>query len=310
MTVCVAAICGTGAAFGASDRMLTAGDVKFEPTQGKIWYLTNSIAAMIAGDSAIQTEILQGVYKDLMARIKAEPGNWWMVKDVAELYSHYYRELRTKRTERAILSPLGLNANTFISRQREMADSLVKYVATELINFQAPDVATIFVGADPEGVHIYVTQNADIECFDNVGFAAIGVGRWHASSQFMFAQHDKLKPFPETLLLTYAAKKRAEVSPGVGQGTDMFTVGPAVGSLTAIVPDVVNELEKMYQATRSREKRASSKANREVNKYVENLIRAATAQEQEVKPKDGAGNPPSDDKENVRDGAKEGQPEN
>lgn len=60
MTVCVAAISqsstGTGLMItGASDRMLTAGDIEFEPEQSKIQPLTNSIALMLAGDSAHTT---------------------------------------------------------------------------------------------------------------------------------------------------------------------------------------------------------------------------------------------------------------
>jgi hypothetical protein len=123
----------------------------------------------------------------------------------------------------------------------------------------------------------------------------------------MFAQHDRSKPFPETLLLTYAAKKRAEVSPGVGEGTDMFTIGPGLGSFVNIFPRVVEELEKMYQTARARERRASLKANKEVNTYVQNLLRAATPKEQEAKPKDSGGNLPADQKA-LRSAHEEGEP--
>lgn len=299
VTVCVAAICNTGAVLGASDRMLTAGDVEFEPSQSKVRVLTSSIAVMVAGDSSLQSEILQEVMKDINARIQSDPSNWWLVKDAAELYCRYYNEVRGKRTERAILAPLGLDRNTFISRQNEMSDALVRQVATELINFSMPDVAVIFAGTDPVGTHIYVCQGGNVECMDSVGFASIGIGRWHANSQFMFAQHDRSKSFPETLLLTYAAKKRAEVSPGVGKGTDMFTIGPDLGSYVQVHADVVTELKRMYQTRIASEKRASTKANRDVNSYVENLIRAATPKEQEAKPSDGGGSPPAD-RENLR----------
>lgn len=189
-----------------------------------------------------------------------------------------------------------------------MSVVLVRQLATELINFSMPKLETILTGVDPEGTHLYVVDGSDVECLDRVGFAAIGIGKWHANSQFMFAGHDRSKPFPETLLLTYAAKKRAEVSPGVGEGTDMFTIGPSLGSYFVISPEILGNLERMYQATRSRERKASVKANTEVNTYVQNLIGAATAQSQEVKPKDSGGNPPAD-QENVRDGTQEGQPE-
>jgi len=274
--------------------MLTAGDVEFEPAQSKVWEFTSSVAALFAGDAALQAEVLQLVDRDVKARVQAEPNNWWLVKDIAALYSRYYGEIRIKKSATMLLSPLGLDHNTFFTRQREMSESLVRQLATEMINFSMPTVGTIFVGIDPEGAHIYIAHGADVECADNVGFAAIGIGRWHANSQFMFAQHNRSRPFPETLLLTYAAKKRAEVSPGVGEGTDVFMIGPALGSYAKVYPHVVASLEKMYKANRARERRASLKANKEVNEYVGNLIRAATPKEEQP-PQAAGGDAPTDE---------------
>ena len=60
-------------------------------------------------------------------------------------------------------------------------------------------------------------NGARVACYDMIGFAAIGIGGWHAQSRFMFAKHTRRSPQPETLLLTYSAKKQAEVAPGVGK---------------------------------------------------------------------------------------------
>jgi hypothetical protein len=48
---------------GMSDRMLTAGDVQFQPPSSKIWALTNSITMMAAGDIGTQSEIHTEVMK-------------------------------------------------------------------------------------------------------------------------------------------------------------------------------------------------------------------------------------------------------
>jgi hypothetical protein len=306
VTVCVAAIANNNTVFGASDRMLTAGDIQFEPIQPKILSLSNSICAMTAGDSSLQAEILQMVFADMGERIRREPANWWRVKDVAGLYSRHYDEARLKRSERTILSPLGLSHASFTQNQQTMSESLVRMLATELINFSLPPVATIFAGVDTTGIHLYVVEGGDVSCMDTVGFAAIGAGRWHANSQFMFAQHDRTKPGPETLLLTYHAKKRAEVAPGVGAGTDMFIMGPQLGSHTPIPPDAIADLEKMYKARLGRERRASTRANQEVNQYVENLSRAQTPPAQEAAPTDAGGNP-SPNQGELRDGTQEGE---
>jgi hypothetical protein len=307
VTVCVAALCEGGNIFGASDRMLTAGDVEFEPDAGKIRELTSSIALMTAGDSSLQTEIIARVSVVVGARIEAEPQNWWLVKDVADLYARHYGAVKRERSERSILSPVGLTHDGFISRQGQMADSFIRNLTTELVNFSMPSVATIVTGSDMEGEHIYVVTDGDVECLDSVGFAAIGIGRWHANSQFMFAGHDRLKPIPETLLLTYAAKRRAEVSPGVGQGTDMFTIGARLGSYVRISPKIVEDLGKIYKRIRAASQRAIEKGNQEVRKYVEeDLARPQTPRKQEATPSDRGGTPSSDPKE-LRDGTEAGK---
>jgi hypothetical protein len=306
VTVCVAALCDGGNVFGASDRMLTASDVQFEPDTGKIRELTNSIALMTAGDSSLQTEIIFRVSADVGSRISSDPQNWWLVKDVADVYAKHYGAIRRERSERSILSPLGLTHDTFISRQGGMADSFIRNISTELINFPMPSVATIVAGSDMVGEHIYVVTDGDVECLDSVGFAAIGIGRWHANSQFMFAGHDRSKPVPETLLLTYAAKRRAEVSPGVGEGTDMFTIGSRLGSYVRINPQIVDDLGKIYKRIRGASQKAIEKGNQEVRKYVEDLVGTQTPQEQEATPT-SRGGAPSLDQKGVRDGAQEGE---
>lgn len=86
VTVCIAAIGEQNNLFLASDRMVTTGDIEFEPQQPKIYQLSTSIAVMTAGDIALQTEILQGVYAKVRARIETEPKNWWNLADVTDLY--------------------------------------------------------------------------------------------------------------------------------------------------------------------------------------------------------------------------------
>jgi hypothetical protein len=126
MTVCVAAICDANTTIlGAADRMITAGDVQFEPPDIKIAGLTSSLAVMTAGDSALHAEILQNVRTEIKERILYDPDEWLNIKDVADMYTRYYNETRTKRAERAILAPLGLDTDSFIRRQQEMSSDFV-----------------------------------------------------------------------------------------------------------------------------------------------------------------------------------------
>lgn len=286
VTVCVAAICQNGAILGAADRMLTGGDIEFEPPQAKIQILTNSIAGMVAGDSALQAEIIRELRLEIDRRVAADPKQWLSVSDVASWYSEFSRQARGRRIERAILSPLGLNRETFISRQRELNPELLSKLATEMLTFEAAKTQMIVAGLDTEGPHIYIVSDGDVSCQDGVGFAAIGAGYWHADSQFMFARHTSWKPLPETLLLTYAAKKRAEVAPGVGRATDMFSIGPTLGSFMAIPRDLVNHLDVIYRRTRTESAEIVTRANREVTAYVKQVVAEAeaSAKEQEATP--------------------------
>lgn len=280
MTVCIAAICDNSMLIGASDRMVTSGDIQFEPQRTKIISLTSSIVVMTAGDVAIQTEALQEVSAVIEQRVRDEPQNWWMVRDVAFLYRDAYNRARLRRAENKVLAPLGLNSETFLLRQQQIEPGLLRQLAVDLKNFYAPSASAIFAGVDYNGPHIYDALNSDITCRDLIGFSAIGAGDWHANSQFMFAGHTRTKPFPETLLLTYAAKKHAEVAPGVGEATDMFLIGPNLGTYLAVGDHVLTNLARIYRDNRKQLQRVAQRAERAVNIYVNELLSAAVVREQ------------------------------
>jgi len=277
VTVCIAAR-SVAMIIAASDRMLTSGDIQFEPSAGmKLTQLTNSIFAMTSGDSLLQTEIAIRVGAEVYERIHRQPENWWLVSDVADVYVKHYNEVRRKRAENEVLAPLGLDGPSFLSAQRTMSRQLVTQLATELMNYEVPAVSAIFGGCDLTGSHIYTVRDGVATCADSVGFAAIGIGGRHASSQFMFARHAWNSPFPDTLLLTYVAKRRAEVSPGVGRGTDMAVVGPVVGTLTSVAPDIIEKLDAEFRRLIRAESSAFGRAKMEIKSYVEAVTKAAEA---------------------------------
>jgi hypothetical protein len=275
--------------------MVTAGDVEFEPPQTKVTFLTSSIAVMIAGDSSLQLEIMYEVRDEVHQRVDAEPNNWWRVRDVANIYYEHFKQAKRIRTENAILDPLGLNYESFLARQKELSTELVDKLATEVLNFEMSEIEAIITGVDGTGAHIYVATNRGVTCRDSVGFAAIGAGYWHANSQFMFAGHARAKPVPQTLLLTYAAKKRAEVAPGVGEATDMFWIGPAVGTSFPIGDHVMGKLGEIYDKVRS-ESTAQESAYTEVTKYVTQLNAESTTETQASLPASSDGHETADEK--------------
>jgi hypothetical protein len=283
--------------------MLTSGDVQFEPSAGtKIFGLSSSIFMMTAGDAALSAEITAMVFREISDRIAQEPHRWWMVSEAADLYVKYYNFVRNKRAENQVLSPLHLDGQSFLASLKNMPERLASDLAKELLNFEIPNVSAIFAGIDLAGTHIYTVRNDEVNCVDNVGFAAIGIGGRHASSQFMFARHAWNSPFAGTLLLTYYAKKKAEVAPGVGIGTEMVLAGPNLGSVTEVKGEVIAKLDQEYRKTIRSEAAAFTRAKGEMASYVEELTQqteaagAATGGQQTPSKSNGGTSPPDEPK--------------
>lgn len=304
MTVCVAAIADYSFIIGASDRMLTAGDVEFEPETAKLWRFSPSIFALVAGDMATQAEILKEVNKETQTWILADTKKWMRVKDVASLYCKKYRELRRDKAEAAILYPLGLTLQSFLGQQSSMHPEQVEKIANQLIEYELPSIEeAIFIGIDHDGplgptgeeqiyTQLYTTERDKLSYLSSVGFAAIGYGKAHAESQLMFYGHNPKRSFDDTLILTYAAKKRAEVAPGVGKATDMIVIGAGVGVSYMIEPHHIADIDDIYQKNRKVTERGIARAQRETAKFTARVRKdnddkkAAEAKKDQPKPSD------------------------
>ena len=288
MTVCIAAISGGTCVYGASDRMITSWVIEFEPEQNqstsenksppaiKALPLTNSIVAMIAGqDMSLQSQLIYDLQFILTERIRKDPANWWTVSDVANRYKDLYSFRRNQLAEQQILIPRGLSYESFISRQHEMNPQFLAEVHAKIANFHLPDLSVIFAGVDPSGPHLYVARNGNVSCEDLVGFAAIGSGYWHAESHFMANGHTKDTPLSTGVYLTYAAKRHAEIAPGVGKDTDMFAIGPSLGSYGPISPSVMQEFKKIYEKAQVNAKRTWQREKGAIQKLLDKLVQAS-----------------------------------
>lgn len=313
MTVCISAICQTNVIIGAADRMLTAGDIEFEPVEtpalitgagAKIHPITNSIAIMMAGDAGLHWEIWLSARPAVEARIQKDPSTWVPVKEVADIYAHAYTEIRRQRAANVILAPLALNEMSFISKQKEMSKEFIENISKELLNFDMPPIEAIITGIDT-APHIYCVRNTygggacRIECFDSVGFAAVGIGARHAQSQFMLAGHNPGSSLSDTLLLTYSAKKRSEVAPGVGKATDMFAMGPQPGTFAFLGipgnPVDLRAIDTIDNEIQQGERDLREKAKKKVSDYVDEITRPRTPQTQQSPSPDGKTTPSDGD---------------
>jgi len=302
MTICVAAIGGNGIVFCAADRMKTGGDIEFEPKRvdppeaalpwlfgSKIFSATASIAALTAGESALQSEILQEVWFNIQSRIAAAPTKWIKIKDAVEMYVDCYDKIKLKRAASAVLAPLALTPETFIQNQNSMASDFISEIKREMQSFDMPRIDTIYAGIDQEGPHIYTItnytteRNCVIKCNDSIGFAAIGSGARHATSQFMQVGYHRGFLTSETLFLTYLAKKRAEIAPGVGNETNMITIGPQLGLSGYIHKDYMKEIDLIYRRHVQSEKRILANAFDKAEKFEKRIL-AERSQKTQIEP--------------------------
>ena len=325
LTVCIAAICDGTTIFGASDRMMTAGDIEFEPDldklpppaaddplrptrcrNTKIWPLTRSIAALSAGDSGLQCDLFHVLHPKLARLLQGSPPPWIPVSVAADLYVEAYDEIRAKYMQSTVFSKYGLDADSFIARQHEMTPQFIAGIEDNILRFRHDffaerGVETIFAGIDdstgppvPHIVSVYKSLSGDLVVnADGVGFASVGSGSRHAESQFMMAGHSRYSSMPETLLLTYVAKKRSEVAPGVGKGTDMFVLGPQLGQfwmLPAITDLKMDKIHSIYAKMEKEQAVAFDKARSSTKIYIQNIFKRRAAAQ---KPKAGDGTPPT-----------------
>lgn len=259
MTVCIAAIHSNHSILGASDRMVTGGygDITFEPPIPKILPLTTSITLLTAGDQNIQIQLYHEIRAIIDDLVETDPNHWLDVSEVVKIYSKCYLTLRNSLIEKYILSPYNLTFDSFYTRQKEMTKEFIDTILMSIARFDIDymrdrAIETIITGIDNSGPHIYVVANGEVSCHDKLGFAAIGIGSSHAVSHFMLSAYSKVSSEAKAVLTVHQAKKKAEVSPGVGKETDMFTIGPRVGTFYKLEPlpeskDIVKDLDNFYK---------------------------------------------------------------
>lgn len=253
VTVCIAALFNWNyavatngqdwrkAALAISDRMITAGDVEYEPHQTKVLTISRNVLLLIAGDYTAHSQAI----KVLMERARLNPDI--KAYDAAIAYGAAIQGIRRRYAEDAILAPLGLNTDSFIAQQRDMSERFVSQVKAELQDYVGPEVEGLVVGVDPNGSgHLYtIESDGKVRCYDDVGFAAIGIGAHHARLTLMQSGYTNTFGFVQALALSFIAKKAAETAPGVGKNTDIHII-PKEGAFP-LHPPMVEKLEALYE---------------------------------------------------------------
>jgi 20S proteasome alpha/beta subunit len=100
--------------------------------------------------------------------------------------------------------------------QDKLSENLVLRL-TRNIETQKLDLILLVAGVDSTGGHIhYIRDPGTSDCFDAVGFCAIGSGEHHAELTFIRSEYSPRLPLNRAVFLAYQAKRDAEMAPGVG----------------------------------------------------------------------------------------------
>lgn len=246
----------------ASDRQITAGDIEYEPAQLKICFLTSKILILIAGDFTIHSEAILKTQRHLLSEPENDPPL------IAEIYASYIKSIRFKAAVNSCLSPLGLDENSFFSDQRHFLPDFVNKITNQLQNYQGPEVEAIIAGMDDKIGHLYLLDTAgNVSCHNDVGFVAIGLGAWHAKSQLMQARYTPIRSaYATALAMIYAAKKRAEIAPGVGLETDLYLI--TRNGWSRIDDNLAKKIADLYTDVQKKQGETVVAAITELNEFI------------------------------------------
>ena len=232
MTICIGALCEKRAkAVFACDRMVTSRQllVEFEHDEPKFETLTKKCIALTAGEALPPTEL----FRATRTAIQDSP----RISEIAEAVENNFGTMRKKRVEDLYFKPRGLTIQGFIQAQRVMNANVVlcldRQIETTKLN-----VNILIIGVDMDGAHIFqVVDPGRAECFDKLGFHAIGSGLPHAISAFIGYNYTPQVSLKRAVYVIFEAKKGAEKAPGVGKATDIGIVENQ--GVRAIKPDEI-----------------------------------------------------------------------
>jgi hypothetical protein len=155
----------------ASDRMLTDDGlgIEYEGSRGKWAAFGGKQVVFVAGDMVIHSEIVRRLNVELTT---TPLGN---TVDTAERVATLLREYRSEEASRKYLSPLKMDSESFLARQRTLDSGLVKSLAELMLNYEI-DVEAIVLGCDGErDASLYRVDNYGVVTnHGDIGFVSIG----------------------------------------------------------------------------------------------------------------------------------------
>jgi len=244
MTICIALICNNGLnAVLATDSMITNEglSIEFEHPTRKMTTLSDCCAALTAGDALAHTELFNMVV-DEIHQLKSP-----QVSEIVEKVKHCYKTIRDKEIREKILNPRGFqHIGEFYRVQRELIPDVALTIQAQMEQYDY-GLDILVSGANRGKASIYgIVNPGTSNCFDAVGFHAIGSGLPHAINTLISRECHQGISLEEGILITYEAKKMAEKSPGVGMKITNMSIVNEKG-IIELDRDQVDRLDEIYK---------------------------------------------------------------
>ncbi len=242
MTICLAVLCcESQQVVVAADRMITAGDTEFEQDVRKVHQVTAGCVVLSAGSALRLVELIRSARGELYT--KRSPH----VIDVVDQLKGEFVQARKRRAEELHLKPLGLDFKAFLALQDKLSENLILRL-TRNIETEKLGLELLVAGVDVSGGHIhYIRDPGTSDCFDAVGFCAIGSGEHHAELSFVRSEYSPRLSLNQAVFLAYQAKRDAEMAPGVGSHYTDIAVIDKSGVIHFMKDSVLSALGEAYK---------------------------------------------------------------
>ena len=169
------------------------------------------------------------------------------IRDIKNAAENAYREFRARVIEGHILSAYGMTWSEYMKLIQEGKLTDLHYRIISQVESYRLELEVLIAGVDDTGAHIYQIENPGYaSSFDDIGYAAIGSGEYHAIRSFIENNYSVNFPVYRALYVVYEAKKYAEFAPGVGKKTDIVIVTKE--GIKTVSDDLMEALEEAYNA--------------------------------------------------------------
>lgn len=274
MTVCIGVLCQEHeGVILVADRMVTSGlAIEFEhPSKNKMTQLSENCVALTSGNALVYTELFSSVRQET-ANLRVTS-----VESLVEAIKESYQALRRKKIVERVLMPRGFSGfkEFYQAMGAGLSESAIYPVLSEIDRF-GYGLDILVGGISPNGAHLYcIDDPGTSQCFDSIGFHAIGSGTNLALSSLIASGCNQDMPCVEAIIVALTAKMTAENAPGVGRKTDISLILPhpdnPLGAPVRFNPEEIDRLRKLCQLHGDGEAEA---CHREISELISSKIAA------------------------------------